>query len=220
MDGIHDLGGKEGFGPIDVGETEEPFHAPWEGRAWAITRCVSVPEWTIDWWRHVRERMDPADYLTRPYFDQWLQTEIAAHMDSGTFTLAEIVAGRPEVPAVDKSRARPLTREGPLAADARRATRFDREIAAPAAFSPGDRVRAAASGTPHHTRLPGYACGKAGTVHAHHGAHLFPDACARGREEAQHLYTVAFEAVALWPEAGGRRDRIFMDLWESYLAPA
>ena len=217
MDGIHDLGGKEGFGAVDVGETEEPFHAPWEGRAWAITQSTRAPEWTIDWWRHVRERIDPVDYVTRPYFDQWLQTEIAAHIDAGTFTLPELATGRA---AGEGGKARLLTREEAVAADARHAVRYDREIDAPAAFAPGDRVRAAALGTPHHTRLPGYARGKAGTVHAHHGAHLFPDAGARGKEEAQHLYTVAFAAAALWPEAGERRDRVFIDLWESYLAPA
>ena len=79
MDGIHDLGGRQGFGPIDVNEPEAAFHHPWEGRAWAIVRGCRHPDWTIDWWRHVRELIDPVDYLTRPYFDSWAQTQLAAN---------------------------------------------------------------------------------------------------------------------------------------------
>ena len=66
MDGPHDLGGKEGFGPIDVDEEEVPFHHAWEGRMWGLAKCTCAPDWTIDWWRHVRELTDPVDYLSRP----------------------------------------------------------------------------------------------------------------------------------------------------------
>ena len=38
MDGVHDIGGRQGFGPIAVDENEEPFHAPWEGRMLGIAR--------------------------------------------------------------------------------------------------------------------------------------------------------------------------------------
>ena len=43
MDGIHDLGGREGYGPIDVGEPPEPFHAPWEARLLGIVRAFTRP---------------------------------------------------------------------------------------------------------------------------------------------------------------------------------
>ncbi|MHA1190519.1 MAG: SH3-like domain-containing protein, partial [Alphaproteobacteria bacterium] len=67
MDAIHDLGGKQGFGPIDTAEPDEPFHHGWEARMWAIARTSHAPDWTLDWWRHSRERIMPEDYLTRPY---------------------------------------------------------------------------------------------------------------------------------------------------------
>ena len=36
MDGIHDLGGKQGFGTV-VRETDEPvFHARWESRVFGL----------------------------------------------------------------------------------------------------------------------------------------------------------------------------------------
>ena len=69
MDGIHDLGGKQGHGPIEVDDDGGPFHEDWEGREWGIAQCARTPGITIDWWRHCRELIMPVDYLGRPYFD-------------------------------------------------------------------------------------------------------------------------------------------------------
>ena len=218
MDGVHDLGGKQGFGAIDVNEAEVPFHADWEGRMWAINQCVRSSDWTIDWWRHVRELIDPIDYLARPYFDSWAQTHIAALIDSGTFTLEEIIAGKSATAAVDQSSARTISDIfGDIEAQA---YRFDREIDAQPAYQPGDRIFTKQLLPGHHTRLPAYARGKPGVIHAHHGAHVFADVSAQGSEEAQHIYSLVFEARDLWPEAQSKRDRVFLDLWESYLDPA
>ena len=40
MDGIHDLGGMEGFGPVPVKSGDAPFRdlADWEKRMWALAR--------------------------------------------------------------------------------------------------------------------------------------------------------------------------------------
>lgn len=214
MDGIHDLGGRQGFGPIDVDEPEEPFHHDWEGRAWAVVRGCRMPDWTIDWWRHVRELIDPVDYLTRPYFDSWIQTHAAALVDSGVITIDEIKSGRSATPPI--AGARPQRAEEVRPAHAR-AARFDRRINAAPRFQPGDVVRTRSHGAVGHCRLPRYAQGRSGRIHAHHGAHVFADAAARGEERAEHIYSVVFEAAELWPEAAGRKDRIFLDLWESYL---
>lgn len=224
MDGAHDLGGKEGFGPIDVNEEDVPFHAEWEGRMWGISRCSGAPDWTIDWWRHVRELIDPVDYLSRPYYDSWAQTDIAAHINSGTFTLEEVIAAKsansaPTVPP-DQPISKVTTREDAVAAEAVGATRYDRPMDQPPAFKVGDPVRASLFGHDHHTRLPAYARGKCGRIHAHHGAHVLADENARGREVAQHIYSVVFTAGDLWGEEAGRNDRIYLDLWESYLDPA
>jgi nitrile hydratase len=218
MDGIHDLGGKEGFGPIEVQEPAESFHEAWEGRMWAIAQSTDAPDWTIDWWRHVRELIDPVDYLTRPYFDQWAQTQLAAFIDSGLFTLEEGISGR--LTSAGTAPPPALTPEEAVAKDVSAATRFDRATESPAAFAVGARVRTEKFGKSHHTRLPAYARDRTGVIHAHHGAHLLPDAGAQGKHEAEHLYAVVFEAEELWPEARGRRDRVFLDLWESYLESA
>jgi nitrile hydratase subunit beta len=82
MDGVHDLGGREGFGPIVDKADDKPFHADWEMRAFGMKQAsAAAKSWTIDWFRHSRELTDPVDYLTRPYFDQWLTTLAAQMID-------------------------------------------------------------------------------------------------------------------------------------------
>ena len=218
MDGVHDLGGKQGFGPIDVDEVEVPFHADWEGRMWAIAQCARSPDWTIDWWRHVRELIDPVDYLSRPYFDSWAQTHIAAFIDSGELTLDEIVSNQSATTPANQQPSR--ENEDIFAAIEAQAYRFDREIEAQPAYRVGDRILTRQLLPRHHTRLPAYARGRPGVIHAHHGAHVFADESAQGHEIAQHLYSVVFEASDLWIEAGNKKDRVFIDMWESYLDPA
>jgi nitrile hydratase len=216
MDGIHDLGGRQGFGPVDVHEPEEPFHEPWEGRVLGMVRAMSRPrDWSIDWFRHCRELIDPVDYLTRPYYDQWLQTYAAMMVVSGAASVEELASGKART-AVDLPP--PMSPEA--VAQAKHAVvRFDREGGRPA-FAPGDAVRAKAHGGPGHTRLPAYVRGRRGRIEASHGAHVLPDASAFGEDRAEPLYTVAFDASELWPEGAGRRERVFVDLWESYLERA
>ncbi|MCB1499823.1 MAG: nitrile hydratase subunit beta [Bauldia sp.] len=218
MDGIHDLGGRQGYGPIDVGEPPEPFHAAWEARLLGIVRAFTRPgAWSIDWFRHVRECIDPADYLTRPYYDQWLQTYAAMMVDSGAATVAELATGRsasalPGMPA-------PATPESVETAK-KTFARFDRESTAAPTFAPGDAVRTNPLGAAGHTRLPQYARDKRGRIERFRGFHILPDSNMTGKGTAEPLYTVSFDATELWPEAGSRRDRVYLDLWESYLERA
>lgn len=218
MDGIHDLGGREGFGAIDVNEADVPFHHEWEGRMWSISKATRQPDWSIDWWRWIRELIDPIDYLSRPYYDSWAQTQIAAFIASGVFTLDEIVAGKAMTPPLGKAEV--LSREEVIAQDRSKASKYNRDIEQAPAFKPGDAVRTHALAIRTHTRLPAYVRDKPGVIHAHHGAHIFADDSALGREQAQHIYSVVFEARDLWIEAGDKKDRVFLDLWESYLEPA
>ena len=218
MDGIHDLGGRQGFGPVEVDDSDEQFHAEWEARVRAMVNAMSrAPDWNIDWFRHCRELIDPVDYLERPYFDQWLQTYGAMMVNSGVATVEELASG--------KAASRPEGLSAPMSAEQARsislgARRFDAPLDAPPRFSPGDRVRTLHHGIPTHTRLPGYARGRSARVERHHGAHVVPDDNALGRKHHEHLYTVSFEAQELWPEAKGRRDVVLLNLWERYLEPA
>ncbi len=73
MNGAHDLGGMQGFGPIDPEPDEPLFHAEWERRAFALTLAMGARgEWNLDMSRYARECMDPADYLSSSYYQHWL----------------------------------------------------------------------------------------------------------------------------------------------------
>lgn len=218
MDGIHDLGGKEGYGAIDLSESDSPFHEPWEGRMWGISRIADRPDWTIDWWRHVRELIDPVGYLDRPYFDSWAQTFFACYINSGVISLEEAASGK-SAGVADKN-AKVLDFDSAVEMVKEQAMRFDRKTDIPAKFKVGDTVIMSPSSHPHHTRLPQYVRSKTGRIFSHHGAHVFPDLSAQGQEIPQHLYTVVFDAKNLWTEVTNEKDKVYLDLWESYFGQA
>ena len=216
MDGVHDLGGRQGFGRVQWEDEEvyEAFHSDWEKRLWSIALQLfgqwrSEPGlWTLDWFRHVRERMDPIDYLTRPYFDQWAQCLFATLIDNGTVTLEEVTGNQAHAAAIPAGQGAKAPAAGPA-----------RDGTTPA-FQVGKTVRTVSLIGSDHTRLPGYVRGRRGRIHSYHGPQMFADASARGDMRREPLYTVAFAAADLWPEAAGRRDRVYVDVWESYLEAA
>jgi nitrile hydratase len=135
-------------------------------------------------------------------------------VNSDIATVDELTSGR--------ATSRPSGLEPPMSpadvAAAKRSERdFARTINEPPIFTAGDSVRAKRHGTSGHTRLPAYVRGRRGRIAAFHGAHVFPDANAHGEKRAEPLYTVGFDAAELWPEAETCRDRVFLNLWESYL---
>ncbi len=215
MDGIHDLGGKLGYGPVDVNEPEEPFHADYEGREWGMARTARVANIPIDWWRHTRELIDPEDYLNRSYFDSWAQTDLAAMIDAGIFTFAELKSGISETRPLGQIET--VDYKAVLKHNGAMASKFEHPVEAPAKYAVGQSVITNAIGHEGHTRLPEYARAKVGIILSHHGGHHFPDDCAKGIEAAQHLYTVSFKATELWGEDANVHDSVSLDLWESYL---
>jgi len=220
MDGIHDLGGRQGFGPIGVDvPDDEQFHEPWEARVRGMVNAMATaPDWNIDWFRHCRELIDPADYLTRPYFDQWMQSYCAMMVISGVASVDELARGTAQSPPPDGLRPAMTPEQARTARIGRRA--FDAPVDAPPRYSPGDAVRARRGTHSGHTRLPGYVRGHSGRIERHHGAHVLPDLNALGEKRHEHLYTVAFDAAELWPETKGRRETVLLNLWERYLEPA
>ena len=218
MDGIHDLGGKHGFGPIDVNEPEVQFHEPWEARVRSIVNAMSrAPDWNLDWFRHCRELIDPVDYLSRPYFDQWGQTYCAMLINSGWATLEEVASG--------KASSVPEAVPAPMTAPESKANKFsaktfDAPMDSPPAFVVGQAVTAGTDVTTGHTRLPAYVRGRRGQVADYHGAHVFPDSNAVNEKRHEHLYTVEFNVTELWPEATDSADTVSLNLWESYLGAA
>jgi nitrile hydratase subunit beta len=212
MDTVHDLGGRQGFGPVrwQNDHDDTSFHEEWQARTWAICLTMfghlrrSETGWTLDWTRHVLERTPPAQYLAMNYFDKWSMHMMAILIDNGVADVAEFAEGR-------SHRKPPTLAPKPLPVAA--------EPGAPR-FKAGDRVVTRPSIAAMHTRLPGYARGRAGTVDFWRGPEILADASAAGELRKEHLYTVRFDAAALWPETGGRPFSVYADLWESYLEPA
>lgn len=217
MDGIHDLGGRQGFGPIDIDQQDRTFQFDWEERMWGIARAGVAQGITIDWFRHGIERMVPADYLGFRYFNKWATNYTALLIDNGLVTLAEALRGHVDEP---QPPAGPLGVPELLERNRRSNVSFRRDVDAAPAFAVGDSVRTKRRVDSEHTRLPHYATSARGTITAQHGAHLLPDRGAAGEHVAEHLYTVEFAAPELWGEAADPRDTVRLDLWESYLVPA
>lgn len=214
MDSMHDLGGKEGMGPVDV--DAPPFRHGWEERQWALSKTVPIEGFTIDANRYCLEQLPGPAYLSMPYFEKWCLRDLALLVISGTFTVEEVLAGATATrnappPALDIEGAKARLRANEAC--------FEVESSAPPAFAEGDRVATIRAGHSGHTRLPAYARAATGRIHAHRGVHVYPDDSADGNERGEHLYTVSFRAADLWPDAD-RRDTVLIDLWEPYLSAA
>src|SRR5262245_14843919 len=93
MNGVHDLGGMQGFGPVRRERDEPVFHAPWEAVVFAIRRSRSVVRlFTIDEFRHTIERMEPARYLASTYYERRLDALVRVLIDKGVVTTEELEA--------------------------------------------------------------------------------------------------------------------------------
>jgi nitrile hydratase len=219
MNGIHDLGGMQHLGPVER-ETNEPvFHAPWEGRAFAMNLAAGAwRKWNIDAGRHQIELIPAAQYLRMSYYEKWTVRLIDLLIKHGLVSRAEIESGRP-APHSAKA-APPLTADqvpGVLASGAL----ASRKLPIDPRFEVGRRVRARNIHPTGHTRLPRYARGKVGVIHLDHGVYVFPDTNAHFQgENPQHVYSVRFAARELWGPDASPRDAVYIDLWDDYLEPA
>jgi len=221
MNGVHDMGGRPGFGPVVREENEPVFHAKWERRAFALTLAMGAwRRWNLDVARAWRERMPPADYLRASYYERWLWALERLLVEKGFVMLAELDRrpDRPTVAGVIQPGALRAV-DVPRMLRNRRAAR--REDPAPARFTPGDRVVARNLHPVGHTRLPRYVRGHQGVVDRAHGVFVFPDTYALGLgEKPQHVYSVRFAARELWGPDASPRDSVYVDLWDDYLDPA
>ena len=219
MDGVHDLGGMQGFGPVPVKSGDAHFRdiEGWEKRMWGLARNPLAPGITIDWFRHGLERMVPADYLSFPYFNKWCANYLMLMLDNGTITMEDVKRGHVEDPDPP---AAAMTLADALEITRKAAVSFEVESPTRPRFAVGQTVRTRRRTGSGHTRLPRYARDECGTVIARHGCHALPDEGAKGRHVGEHLYTVSFEAVELWGPEADPRDPVRLDLWENYLVPA
>lgn len=215
MNGVHDMGGMENFGPV-IPEPDEPlFHEPWERRVFAATLAMGATgEWNLDQSRAARESLAPAHYLASGYYRIWLDGLCNLLLERGLVTSEELRDGRLREPA---PRVLNVLSAGYVAAALARGSPTERPIPGPARFSFGDAIRTRTMHPASHTRLPRYCRDKPGRIVFVHGAHVFPDANAKGAgEQPQWLYTVRFEGRDLWG-ADTTAASVHVDCWESYL---
>ena len=97
MNGIHDMGGMHGMGPIEHEQNEPVFHEEWEGRVYAITRLLRAGggRQNLDNSRYLIELLPPADYLRMSYYEKWLARLLKQIVDLGVVTAAELESGQP-----------------------------------------------------------------------------------------------------------------------------
>ena len=218
MNGIHDMGGMDGFGKVEVERNEPPFHEKWEGRVLAMYRSLGYAgAWHIDDSRYAQETLPPQTYLAASYYWRWTLGMQKNLLERGLVTADEIEAGHSLQPA------RPLPRKLTVEVVQAGLTRssFFRQQQGPARFKPGDRVRTKNIHPQTHTRLPRYARGKLGTVELIHGCHAFPDSVATERgDDPQWLYTVVFDGREIWGADADPTLKISIDAFEPYLEPA
>lgn len=202
VDGIHDLGGMHGFGPVRPEPDEPVFHARWEAKVRAMNAHFVGRYYNLDEFRHAIERMPAHEYLRASYYEKWLHAVQTLLLEKGVITEEEVATARPLGPAPQPQIHRP--KPAPLHAR----------------FGPGDRVLTRILHPEGHTRLPRYARGKHGVVRTVNGPFLLPDANAHGKPpDWQACYAVEFSARDLWGPEAQAADRVCVDLWESYLDP-
>jgi nitrile hydratase len=221
MDGIADMGGTDGWGPVHPPKPDEPvFNEKWQGRAFALTLLSMgrVSGQNLDAFRHALERLDRTSYLDDGYFGRWLNASELMLTDSAILAPGAVDARarnlrgeqveEPPVPEPDKPDYAP-TAAGSL-----------RTVEEAPSFTVGERVRAKDMSPVGHTRLPGYVRGHTGVVEMVQPAALLPDTHAHFQgENPQHVYTVSFDAQELWG-SDAEPFTLTIELFESYLETA
>ena len=204
MDGIHDLGGRQGFGRVRHAPDATPFHEPWEVRVNALYGlAVRLGVFNMDEYRHAIERMDPRHYLAASYYERSLTGLATLCIEKGLVTREEL-----------ERRAHGAF---PLSAPSARGRG---NVATRTSFGPGDRVRVREDYVPGHVRMPAYIRGKTGVVVSESPAYPFPDAHAHGvASRDEPTYDVRFRSEDLWPNSADPA-LVHVGVFQSYLERA
>ena len=84
VDGIHDMGGTEGWGAVTIPPDEPVFAEPWEAKAFAFgALSARLSGQNLDAMRHAIDRQHPYDYLVDGYYGRWLGCVETMLVDSG-----------------------------------------------------------------------------------------------------------------------------------------
>jgi nitrile hydratase beta subunit len=208
MDSAHDLGGRQGFGPIVVEPYQRHYHARWEAAIRLLFRVVlprHLPNGSDGALRHAIERMDTVRYLTSSYYERWVTAAATLAVECGIVTQGELEARA--------GAGFPLS--GPVTTET-----VTHPPPGRARFTVGDRVRVRGWHPGGHTRCPWYIRGHVGVVTRRDGTCSLPDVEAHSAHRVHEpTYSVRFDADELWND-GQPGVTVNVDLWDSYLEPA
>src|SRR3569832_684126 len=216
MNGVHDMGGMDGFGKVEPEPNEPAFHEKWEGRVLAMVRAMGAAgAFNIDTSRFYRESLPPHVYLASSYYRKWLLGLEDNLVDKGFVTASELAAGHAQ------GAAKPIkTGKLELAQVEKSLVRGRIERPAPALdkIKVGGTVSAKNMHPATHTRLPRYTRGHVGVVERILGCQVFPDSASMEMgENPQWLYNVVFDSVELWGPDADPTVKISIDAFEPYL---
>ncbi|MHA6626329.1 nitrile hydratase subunit beta [Pseudonocardia sichuanensis] len=226
MNGVFDLGGTDGLGPVVTEENEPVFRAEWEKAAFAMfAPSFRAGLFGVDQFRHGIEKMDPAEYLLSNYYEHWAHAVEHYAEKAGLIDPAELeeriryYRENPDAPLPDRKD--PELMEFIEVAVTHGAP-ANRESDKVARFEVGDRVTIKADSPPGHTRRARYIRGRTGEITHAHGTFIYPDSAGNGHGDApEHLYTVRFTSAELWgPEMADPNGFSYFDVWEPYLISA
>ena len=213
MNGIHDLGGMDGFGRVVVEAAEPVFHQPWERRVFGMLATVAFTRLTsAHGYRHAVERMDPEHYLRAPYYERMMTGLATLLVERGKLDRATLDARVPGgFPLAQPAHPNATSDAEELVADTRTSEASPR-------FRVGDTVRVRDVQPRGHTRCPRYVRGHRGVVVRIDRPFTLPDLAAHtDRDHREPTYGVRFSATELWSASAATRDAVYVDLWESYL---
>ena len=227
MDGVHDLGGTDGMGPIEREEDEPYFHSEWEKRVFGLLPVtMGQGMYNLDEFRHAIERMEPAHYLESSYYEHWLTAMEELLVENEVITEEELYSRIDEIDSADDPDELIPEREDPelsgeLMGLIEAGASTKRESTEPV-FEPGAEIVVRNIHPDGHTRCPEYVRRAHGVVDAVRGTFVLPDAHAHSEgENPEPVYSIRFDAAELWgPEYAEENETVYIDLWESYLEAA
>jgi nitrile hydratase subunit beta len=223
MDGIHDLGGKAGHGPVVHPEDEPVFGSEWEKRVLPMFPAMAMAgAFNLDGFRSGMEQIPAAEYLTSRYYEHWMHSMVLHGTEAGIFDPEELERRTQHYlqhPDEDVPRASKPELVEALEQLIPNGDDYRRDVPAEPRFRVGDTVRVRPEASTSHTRRASYVRGHVGEITHAHGAYVYPDSNAAGLgEDPHHLYTVRFTAQELWgDEPGAVNSVMHIDLWEPYL---
>ncbi|GAA5004833.1 hypothetical protein GCM10023206_09350 [Acinetobacter puyangensis] len=209
MDGFHDLGGFQGFGPVDHkinSKSYKPvFKEDWEHLAYSLMFLGAghLNKFNIDQVRHAVERIDVRQHVGTKYYERYIIATATLLTEAGVITqqeLDEALGSHFKLANPNHSNGRPAIGNRPP-------------------FEVGDKVTVRDEYVSGHIRAPAYVRGKSGVIlHRTTEKWPFPDAIGHADQTALHqpTYHVEFRVKDLWGDAADD-GYVIVDLFESYL---